>query len=177
MQPRHGSRASARTLERIPCCETHVVCYFDIRSVEASVPSRGDRQYQRQTSRRHPWQTDASMAKISKSEKVPESMQTTFGTIVEPTDVFCQECRNAEHVQRSRQVTAALYHTRPSPLQQGRIHAWACGIILCAGIGQISIWHHSPRLGVAGASVGWGRQGTEVQRGHSAYTGSPGRDL
>jgi hypothetical protein len=65
-------------------------------------------------------------------------MQTTFGTIVELTDVFCQECLNAEQVQRSRQARAAPCHKRPSPLhQQGRIHTWACGILYALGLGKL----------------------------------------
>ena len=48
------------------------------------------------------------MAKVSKSEKVPKSMQATFDALVELTDAFCRECLNAEYAQLSRQVTAAL---------------------------------------------------------------------
>jgi hypothetical protein len=73
------------------------------------------------------------MAKVSKSEKVPKSMQATFDAIVGLTDAFCQERLNAEYMQLSRQATAALCRKRPSPLQQGRLNTWACGIVYALG--------------------------------------------
>ena len=73
------------------------------------------------------------MAKISKSEKIPKQMQTTFDAIVALTDEFCKEYLTEEYAQLSRQATATLCRKRPSPLGQGRVNTWACGIVSALG--------------------------------------------
>ena len=60
------------------------------------------------------------MAKVSKTEKVPKQMQSTFDAITALTDEFCREKLNEEYAQLVRQVTAALCRKRPSPLTKGR---------------------------------------------------------
>lgn len=73
------------------------------------------------------------MAKISKSEKVPKDMQSIFEHIVELTDKFCKDYLNGEYAQLARKATAALCRKRLSPLRQGYINTWACGIIYALG--------------------------------------------
>lgn len=73
------------------------------------------------------------MAKISKSEKVPKHMQTTFEAIVALTDKFCREHLNEEYAQLARQAAAALCRQRPSPLMTGYVDTWACGIVYALG--------------------------------------------
>jgi len=73
------------------------------------------------------------MARISKSEIVPQQMKAKFDAIVGLTDKFCGEHLNEEYAKLSRQLTAALCRKRPSPLLQGRINSWACGIMYALG--------------------------------------------
>lgn len=73
------------------------------------------------------------MTGISKSENIPERMHATFDGIITLTDAFCRKHLNEEYAQLSRQATAALCRKRPSPLEQGHLNAWACGIIYALG--------------------------------------------
>lgn len=73
------------------------------------------------------------MARVNKSEKVPKSMQTLFDAIVALTDPFCRKYLTDEYAQLARQASAALCRKRPSPLLQGRIATWACGIVYALG--------------------------------------------
>ena len=73
------------------------------------------------------------MAKVSKSAKVPEQMQSTFEVITSLTDAFCKEHLNEEYAQLAHQATATLCRKRPSPLVSGRANTWACGILYALG--------------------------------------------
>ena len=73
------------------------------------------------------------MAPITKSERVPKSMQETFNAIVALTDAFCQTHLDEEYTQLARQATAALCCKRPSPLTTGNVKTWACGIVYALG--------------------------------------------
>jgi hypothetical protein len=73
------------------------------------------------------------MTKISKSEKVPKQMKAKFDAIVMLAETFCNEHLNEEYAQLARQAVAALCRKRPSPLMQGRVNTWACGIIYALG--------------------------------------------
>jgi hypothetical protein len=73
------------------------------------------------------------MARIHKSEKIPKHMQATFDAIVALTDEFCREHLNEEYAHLARQATAALCRKRLSPLMQGHLNAWACGIVYALG--------------------------------------------
>jgi uncharacterized protein DUF6398 len=53
------------------------------------------------------------MASISKSERVPKSMEETFNAIVALTDAFCRAHLGEEYAQLARQATAALCRKRP----------------------------------------------------------------
>ena len=73
------------------------------------------------------------MARISKSEKVPQQLQPRFQAVVLVTDRFCSEHLNEEYAQLARQAAASLGGKRPSPLAQGRADTWACGIVYALG--------------------------------------------
>jgi hypothetical protein len=73
------------------------------------------------------------MARISTSENVPKHMQETFNVIATRTDAFCREHLDEEYAQLARRATAALCRKRPSPVAQGHLHTWACGIVYALG--------------------------------------------
>ena len=73
------------------------------------------------------------MAKISKSERVPKTMQAKFNEIVTLTDSFCEEHLDDEYARLARYATAALCRKRSSPLVRGRANIWACGIVYALG--------------------------------------------
>jgi Domain of unknown function (DUF6398) len=74
------------------------------------------------------------MSKRSTSEQVPKDMQARFDDITQLTDTFSQAYLNDEYASLCRQVTATLCRKRPSPLNQGKVATWACGIIHTIGM-------------------------------------------
>jgi hypothetical protein len=74
------------------------------------------------------------MSKRSTSEQVPKDMQARFDDITQLTDTFSQAYLNDEYASLCRQVTATLCRKRPSPLNQGKVATWACGIIHAIGM-------------------------------------------
>jgi len=73
------------------------------------------------------------MARISKSEVVPQQMNEKFDAVVALIDKCCNERLNEEYAKLARQLTAALCRKRPSPLLNGRINTWACGVVYALG--------------------------------------------
>jgi Domain of unknown function (DUF6398) len=73
------------------------------------------------------------MSKRSSSEQVPGEMQARFDDITRLTDTFSQAYLNDEYATICRQLTATLCRKRPSPLSQGKVATWACGIIHAIG--------------------------------------------
>ncbi len=73
------------------------------------------------------------MAKVTKSEKIPKSMQLIYSQIVAITDKFSKDYLNEEYAQLIRYATAALCRKRPSPLNKGKVSSWACGITYAIG--------------------------------------------
>lgn len=73
------------------------------------------------------------MARVAKSERVPETMRERYDAIVGITDDFCQVHLNEEYAQLIRYAVAALCRKRPSPLASGRLDAWACGVTHALG--------------------------------------------
>jgi hypothetical protein len=53
--------------------------------------------------------------------------------IVELIDGVCQAHLNEEYAVLSRELAATLARKRPSPLLQGRVKTWACGITYTIG--------------------------------------------
>jgi len=74
------------------------------------------------------------MARRSTSEQVPKDMQARFDEITQLTDAFSQVYLNDEYASLCRQLTATLCRKRPSPLSQGKVATWACGIIHALGM-------------------------------------------
>lgn len=83
------------------------------------------------------------MAKRSTSEQVPKDMQARFDDITQLTDIFSQVYLNDEYATLCRQLTATLCRKRPSPLSQGKVATWACGIIQVNGF--VMDARHAPR--------------------------------
>jgi len=73
------------------------------------------------------------MTKRSISQQVPKDMQARFDEITQLTDTFSHEHLNDEYATLCRQLTASLCRKRPSPLSQGKVATWACGIIHAIG--------------------------------------------
>jgi Domain of unknown function (DUF6398) len=73
------------------------------------------------------------MSKRSSSEQVPKDMQARFDDISQLTDTFSQAYLNDEYASICRQLTATLCRKRLSPLSQGKVATWACGIIHALG--------------------------------------------
>jgi hypothetical protein len=74
------------------------------------------------------------MSKHSTSLNVPKEMQERFDAITQLTDAFSQEHLNDEYAQLCRELTATLCRKRPSPLVQGKVGTWTCGIIHALGM-------------------------------------------
>jgi hypothetical protein len=84
--------------------------------------------------------------KPRKSKKQPRKAMSVVGgpasamevrgiltTLIEMTDSFCKEFLNEEYAEMCRKLATALARKRPSPLLQGRLETWACGIVRTIG--------------------------------------------
>jgi len=97
------------------------------------------------------------MTNISKSDRVPKPMQTTFDAIIALTDAFCQAHLDEEYAQLARQATAALCRKRPSPLATGPLQTWACGIVYALGSANFLFdKSQTPSMNAAALCVGFG---------------------
>ncbi len=74
------------------------------------------------------------MGKMKKSESVPKVMRDKYESIVKITDTFSHEYLNEEYAQLIRYAVASLCRKRPSPLVQGKIVTWACGVTHAIGM-------------------------------------------
>lgn len=72
------------------------------------------------------------MAK-SRSESVPKALEPAYRSIIELTDVVCEQRLNSEYATLARQLTAALARKRPSPITRGQPEIWACGVLHALG--------------------------------------------
>jgi hypothetical protein len=87
-------------------------------------------------------------AKPKKAKKPPEKIVRLVGRpmasgsgdakaiaeeVVAMTDSFCKEFLNEEYANLCRKLVTALARKRPSPLLQGRLETWACGIVRTIG--------------------------------------------
>ena len=59
--------------------------------------------------------------------------KTIAEKLVEMTDAFCKEFLNEEYAELCRKMAETLARKRPSPLLQGRLETWACGIVRTIG--------------------------------------------
>jgi hypothetical protein len=75
--------------------------------------------------------------KPSRSKAVGRSSSTEakdiLGTLIEMTDSFCKEFLNDEYAELCRKLATALGRKRPSPLLQGKLETWACGVVRTIG--------------------------------------------
>ena len=55
------------------------------------------------------------------------------GELIEMTDAFCKEFLNEEYAELCRKLATALARKRPSPLLQGKLETWACGVVRTIG--------------------------------------------
>jgi Domain of unknown function (DUF6398) len=69
----------------------------------------------------------------SAQETVPTQLRPLFAELAARTDAFCGAHLNDEYAQLCRRVAAALCRKRPSPLSQGKVETWACGIVYAIG--------------------------------------------
>jgi hypothetical protein len=74
------------------------------------------------------------MAQMKKSENVPKAIQEKYNAIIEITNSFSRENLNDEYAQLIRYAVAAVCRKRPSPVETGKLNAWACGITHAIGM-------------------------------------------
>jgi hypothetical protein len=60
-------------------------------------------------------------------------VKAVLDTLIEMTDSFCKEFLNEEYAELCRKLATALARKRPSPLLQGKLETWACGIVRTIG--------------------------------------------
>ena len=60
-------------------------------------------------------------------------LKDILGTLIEMTDAFCKEFLNEEYAELCRKLAETLARKRPSPLLQGKLETWACGIVRTIG--------------------------------------------
>ena len=69
----------------------------------------------------------------AKGRSSPTEVKDILGTLIEMTDSFCKEFLNEEYADLCRKLATALARKRPSPLLQGKLETWACGIVRTIG--------------------------------------------
>ena len=55
------------------------------------------------------------------------------GELIEMTDSFCKEFLTEEYAELCRKLATGLARKRPSPLLQGKLKTWACGVVRTIG--------------------------------------------
>jgi hypothetical protein len=63
--------------------------------------------------------------------------------VVGLTDAFCKDFLNEEYAEACRKLAGVLARKRPSPLLQGKLETWACGIVRT--IGRVNFLDDSSR--------------------------------
>ena len=62
-----------------------------------------------------------------------DKAKAIVGELIEMTDAFCKEFLNEEYAELCRTLATTLGRKRPSPLLQGKLETWACGIVRTIG--------------------------------------------
>jgi len=62
-----------------------------------------------------------------------DEAKAIVGELIEMTDAFCKEFLNEEYAELCRKLAETLARKRPSPLLQGKLETWACGIVRTIG--------------------------------------------
>ena len=91
-------------------------------------------------------QPAAPPEKPKKTRRKPDKAQSTASgrsasgesksiaeELMKMTDAFCKEFLNEEYAGLCRKLAETLARKRPSPLLQGRLETWACGIVRTIG--------------------------------------------
>jgi hypothetical protein len=73
-----------------------------------------------------------SASKVSSRSSSTE-VKDILNTLIEMTDAFCKNFLNDEYADLCRQLATALARKRPSPLLQGKLETWACGVVRTIG--------------------------------------------
>jgi hypothetical protein len=69
----------------------------------------------------------------TRSQSSSTEIKDILGTLIEMTDAFCKEFLNDEYAELCRKLATALARKRPSPLLQGKLETWACGVVRTIG--------------------------------------------
>jgi hypothetical protein len=69
----------------------------------------------------------------ARSQSSSTDIKEILGTLIEMTDAFCKEFLNDEYAELCRKLATALARKRPSPLLQGKLETWACGVVRTIG--------------------------------------------
>ena len=72
-------------------------------------------------------------ASSAKTRSSSTEVKEILDTLIEMTDAFCKESLNEEYAELCRKLATALARKRPSPLFQGKLETWACGIVRTIG--------------------------------------------
>jgi Domain of unknown function (DUF6398) len=64
---------------------------------------------------------------------VPLKMLPVYDAVTDLTDSICKEHLTDEYTCLAREMAAALCRKRPSPLAQGQVNSWACGVLVALG--------------------------------------------
>ena len=75
---------------------------------------------------------ERSASKVSSRSHSTE-VKDILDTLIEMTDSFCKEFLNEEYAELCRKLATALARKRPSPLLQGKLETWACGVVRTIG--------------------------------------------
>jgi len=67
-------------------------------------------------------------------DRVPDAVRQRFDAIVSLTDGVCRAHLTEEYAVLARELTTTLARKRPSPLINGRVETWACGITYALGV-------------------------------------------
>lgn len=67
------------------------------------------------------------------NQSIPAKMQEKQDAIMALIEPFCREHLNEEYLELCRKLAGTLARKRPSPLVNGTVPAWACGIIRVIG--------------------------------------------
>ena len=71
---------------------------------------------------------------MTKSNRVPEQMQSKFDTIIKATDDFCEQYLNDEYKELIHLAIVAICRKHPSPLLKVKESSWAAGVVHAVGM-------------------------------------------
>jgi hypothetical protein len=100
-----------------------------------SLPFEGENQPMREEPEAPFAEKPKKSKKMSAASRSASAMEVRgiLTTLIEMTDSFCNEFLNDEYADLCRKLATALARKRPSPLLQGRLETWACGIVRTIG--------------------------------------------